>query len=515
MKGIIKLGFAGIMACGIGTVHAQQINPMTEAVLRDYAEILAENPKDYYTLYDRASQYITLGDYDRALSDIDMALEYTPESDKDYRIAEYSLKCDVLTLKKEYAQALQALQSALAINPTSQPELYKAGNLNLMLGNSEDALKAFQALQRENPRSQEAFYGMAKAYAMAGNTREAENLIKEVEQLGKQSFLTYCRIGDLYADMGNVKDAVTNYAIAYSMEDNSSRPVESLKTLSRKSPEAVMETLNSLIQANPDNITTSYLKAIVAFDGGNYKEAEQACKTLAQGLEEDSPAVYRMMAVSQLAQNKTADALESINTAERLAPSNTGILMDKAMILMSGNPEEAYNTASKALTLEPENEVALMTAAKTAIAAGKYEEAKNYLNNVVLSNPSNAEALLLRGYVNTENLNDAKSGVTDYTRAGNIHPETNRDRVLAALGKAKINKKLDADGMINEAIGKAGNNKDDLYMIAIYFAQTGNLEKAKEFADKAMINGYGNIYNLQQNKEPLFNLQPIRHLMGN
>lgn len=515
MNKILKWGLPGILACSFISAEAQQINPMTEAVLRNYAEILAENPKDYYTLYDRASQYLELGEYVRALSDIDMALDCTPESDKDYRMAEYSLKADVLTAQQNYRDAISAVKSALAINPLSQADLYKLGNLNLLTGLPQEALQAFQALQRENPRSQEAFYGMAKANVMMGNVQDAEKLIGEVESLGKQSYLTYCRIGDLYADMGNVKDAVANYTVAYTMEDRSLRPVESMKLIASHKPAQVMETLDGIISSQPENMALNYLKAIVAFDGGMYKEAEQACRNLAAGLKDESPAVYRMMAMSQLAQNKLPEAKESIGIAEKLAPSDDGVLLDKAQIFMSLNPQEAYDAAVKVLGANAHDEAALMMAAKAAMMAAKYPEAQNYLNEVVLGNPSNINALLLRGYLNTEYLHDGKAGIADYTRAGNVSSDgTVSSLALAALGKALVNKKLDAEGMINDAIKKAGTDKDGLYSIAVYYAQTGNLEKAKEFADKALLNGYGNLFNLQSSEEPLLNLKPIRHLMG-
>lgn len=495
-------------------VNAQQINPITEAVMNDYAEILAENPKDYLTLYDRASQYFAMGEYARALSDIDMALEYTPEKDIDYLLAEYSLKSDILATQKNYEGAIEAVSQALKLNPVSQSDLYKAGNLYLLTNNPTEALKSFQALQRENPRSQEAFYGMAKANAMLGNNQEATSLIQQIESLGKQSYVTYCRIGDLYADMGNVKEAASNYIIAYNMEDSNARPIESLKLLSRKFPKEVMESIDAIALTNSDNVALKYVKAILAFDAGNYDLAEKACKDLAAEIDEESPAVYRMMAMTQLALNKLPEATENIKKAELLSPDNASMLENKAEILMSSDPQKAYEAAVKAVKLNPDDEVSLLLAAKAAMLSGKYQDALVLLNDVVLSNPGNGEALLLRGYLNTEFLNDAKAGIADYTRAGNINQDGSVGSLVhAALGKSKINKKLDADGLINEAINKAANNPSELYLIAMYFAQTGNLEKAKVFVDKALLNGYNNIYNLKVNKEPLFNLDPIRHLM--
>lgn len=511
---ILKIGLTGVFFCSLVSGFSQQINPMTEAVLRNYNEILAENPRDYITLYDRASQYFDMGEYIRALSDIDMALDCTPSQDKDYLIAEYTLKSDILTSQKNYQGAIDAINQALALNSTSQAALYKLGNLYLISNNPAEALKAFQSLQRESPRSQEAFYGMAKANAMLGNTDQAVSLIQEIESLGKQSFLTYCRIGDLYADMGKTPEATNNYIIAYTMAENSQRPIESLKFLAKKDPEGVMQSLEGIIQQNSDNIYLNYAKAIIAFDMGLYSQAEKACLDLASNLEEESPAVYRMLAVSQLAQDKIDDAKKSIAKAELIAPDNAGVLLDKAEIYLSDNPGAAYDAAQKALQTVPDDESLLMAAAKAAMLSGKYQEALTLLNNVVLGNPSNVEGLLLRGYLNTEYLKDGKAGVADYTRAGNVKSDNLSDQVMAAIGKSKAGKSLDSEGIVNEAIQRAGGDKDALYMIAVYYAQTGKLEKAKEYADRAMSAGYGNLYNLRTNNQPLINLGPIHHLMG-
>ena len=53
----IKHIFA-ISALAVASVAAaQQINPITKAVLDGYDLTLKENPKDYETLYQRAAQY--------------------------------------------------------------------------------------------------------------------------------------------------------------------------------------------------------------------------------------------------------------------------------------------------------------------------------------------------------------------------------------------------------------------------------------------------------------------------
>ena len=80
--------------CIAASASAQQINPITRAMLNGYTEILKSNPKDYQTLYERAAQYYQISQYDNALNDLTKAIEYTPAKDKDMRLSEFSLLAD-------------------------------------------------------------------------------------------------------------------------------------------------------------------------------------------------------------------------------------------------------------------------------------------------------------------------------------------------------------------------------------------------------------------------------------
>lgn len=493
---------------------AQQINPMAEAAIRGYSEILAENPKDYYTLLDRATQYYNMGNYDRALSDVDLALEYTPKSDKDYRQAELSMKAEILLAQKKYKPALEATNAALEINPSSQSDLYRMGNLFLLVNNGEGALKAFQQLQRENSRSQEAFYGMAKANVILGRNDAATDLIQEIENLGKNSFITYCRIGDLYSDMGKTREATSNYIKAFLMDQSSKRPLESIRYLASKDYPTVIQTIDTYEKASSEDIGFSYVKVLLTYEAGDYKTVAATCEDLISKMDKENPSLYRMLAVAQKALNQTAQALDNINKAEAINPEDGDILTDKADILLSSDASKALETAEKALRIDPDNEYAMLTGAKAAIMAGNSEKALPLLNEIILINPSNIQALLLRGYLNEILLKDGKTAVQDYGRAGSVNSDNASEMALSALGKSKAGKKLDSDGMIKDAESMAAGDKNALYNIAIYYAQTGDLEKAKDFTEQAIKAGYTNLYNIKGNNEPLLNLTPIHHLMN-
>ncbi|MDE5772831.1 MAG: hypothetical protein K2H86_00050, partial [Muribaculaceae bacterium] len=153
------------LAASIG-VSAQQINPITKAMLNGYDEILKENPKDYQTLYERAAQLYRLSFYDQALNDVTKAIEYTPAKEKVYKVQELSLLTDIAIEMHNYDVALRAVNEALEIDPDSYANIYKKGNVCLLLNKPEDAYRAFSSMQRLKTRSQEAYFGMAQACIM-------------------------------------------------------------------------------------------------------------------------------------------------------------------------------------------------------------------------------------------------------------------------------------------------------------------------------------------------------------
>lgn len=75
-------------------------------------------------------------------------------------------------------------------------------------------------------------------------------------------------------------------------------------------------------------------------------------------------------------------------------------------------------------------------------------------------------------------------------------------------------KKLDADETMKRAIREKENKtKDDYYLAAVYYAQTGDLATGKEMIDKAVSLGYQNLYNLYTNNTANLNIAPLRHLL--
>lgn len=496
---------------------AQQISPLTKAMLRGYQEILKENPKDYGTLYQRATQYYNLSMYDDALIDIAKALEYTPAKEKDLRIDEYSMLADIYIQTKEYDKAMSAVDEALELSPRDYALLYKKGNIALYLNKPEEAYNSFSAMQRIKSRSQEAFFGMARADIMMGKKEDARDLITQAQNADPSNYLTYCRVGELYEDMGEDENAASSYLSGFSLADGkSSRPLESLIHLADKNYAAVDNALKYAISRTTNTDALYFLQASIAYNSGNYNQAFEGFKKLLESPEGQIGSVYATMALCSMNLNKMNEASTYADLAIIKDNSPENQVVKATVELAAGNAPAALLACTKALQASPTMTSALTQSALANVAMDDPESALNALNEAVMTDPTDTYARMIRAYVNLDKLKDSKEAVMEYSRiASTTEHENFKEYTYKALAQCLGGKKLDADATMEKAMREnTDKTKDDYYYAAVYYAQTGNLEKAKTMIDNALALGYQNLYNLYTNNTANLNIAPIRHLLS-
>lgn len=504
--------FGCLMLCASSLMcAAQQIDPITKAMLNGYSELLKENPKDYQTLYERAAQYYSLSRYEDAHDDLVKALEYTPAKEKALRESELSLMADVAVETKNYDLALQSIEEALQLSPGNYAYTYKMGNILLYLNRPEDAYRAFSSMQSMKSRSQEAYIGMAKACIAMKKYQEAEDLMKEAENADATNYLTYCRLGDLYLDMDQPENAATNYLIGFTMSKDSQRPLESLISLAQSNYNAVATALDFAAEKAENRIPILFLKGNIACESGNYSQADAALTQLLSYQEAKIPGVYATLAEAKLGENDLVGAGQAIDNAITLGGGADDYAFKSVVDLANGDAPKALQDATKALTLDANSMDALIAKAKAQIAANDGQGALETLNEAIMIAPDNREALLLRAYTNQELLKNGKAAVGDLNRVIMEDAEVFPAIAYKGIAQAKAGKKLDADSTVEQGL-KDNTSKDDLYWGAVYYAQTGNLEKANDLLQKALFAGYQNQFAVKSDNTPWLTVAPIRHL---
>jgi len=123
-----------------------------------------------YSHYMQAKEYYDNEDYDKALMEIQQAI------DNNNRFALfYQLQGDIYTAKYNYSNALIAYKNSIKYR-SNFPEVHqKIGQIHLKMGAYEDALKAFRKVRVNDPSDFSIYLSIAQCYMEMGELEIAYN----------------------------------------------------------------------------------------------------------------------------------------------------------------------------------------------------------------------------------------------------------------------------------------------------------------------------------------------------
>lgn len=500
------------ISCLAFSSFAREISPMTQAMLNSYSKILADNPNDYFTLYQRAMQYYLISEYDDAQNDLIKAISYTPAKDKDALLDEYSLMSDILIETKEYDKALEYTKKSLNISPMDIASNYRQGNIYLYLKQPENALRSFKQMSRINSRSQEAYFGMARAEISLNKSSEAEEHLKAALNANPTNYLTFCRIGELYHELGDDQKASINFISAISLTtDNKQRPLESLTKIAEHNFPAFQSAIKYAISKTKNSLPLHYLQANIAYNTGHYQEAHEGFKNVLNTKDGQIAEAYLTMAETCVALNRFPEAQSYANLAV-IKKSEQKTLIGKAVIeSMMGSTNTALISIAKAEKLDPKNYDFLIGAANCNILNDDFDDAKQLLIEADKLRPNNVTNLMSLAYLYATDPETTEKSQELYSYISTIETSSFKDKMLQSIALYLAGKLLDAEDLVRESsMAKDKLTADDLYWLAVYYAQTGNKQKAKESISNAINIGYQNYYNIHSNNFLNLNLAPIR-----
>lgn len=242
------IAFLLLMAAPIPCVAQSSSNSaMSVAVMRVYDKMIENDPTDYETLLARAGELYNRDEYLKAISDLDQALRYAPESAREVRFSAHQLRAGARERMGRYSDALDDLNAALQLDPSAYTCLYQRANVLYELGRYADARADYQRLQRQFPHSQEAVFGLARCAAREQNFGMANDLADRAVDYAPDKAESYIRRASVRTLLGNTEGAVDDYIIALSMDSNvNAKALNELVVLARTNYPAVMNGLSRL-----------------------------------------------------------------------------------------------------------------------------------------------------------------------------------------------------------------------------------------------------------------------------
>lgn len=485
------------------------------AVMNVYDNALAENPDDYNTRFARANQLFLNGDYAKAIADADIVVSQVPKKENELKFDTYLLKARAQAALEQYEDEVETLQAAAAINPKSMALIDLMGKASYNLGDMDAAEQNFKMILRDTPMNYDAHYWLARVELARNNFGKAYEYSDKAVSLFTANPQVYLNRSDILMRSQQYEQAAQDLISAMSVGNDEGASMRRLIAMSDEHYDEVMNVLASSIDKAPQVGMFHYLRAIIGIRQNHYGQALKNLDFIVDNQLYDYHSIYYYRAQCQFALTKYADALVNINKAIAMnenADANYYVL--KAQCEQNLKTFEAATmTLEQAAKLVPNNQAVLLEQARLLSSRRADKEALAKLAALLAINPKNAEALLLKGWIEKYRQNNAGAANRTFEQvlACGDDMSSLRGFALHELGRDDEARAW-ANQIIqdNRIIGGQSYFLASALMSDIGDYEAGDKVKSMEYLRSALANGYGNLHEIKVNETPYVNFKLVR-----
>lgn len=479
-----------------------------DAVMKVYEEELSKNPDDYAVLYSRANQYFLMDDYNKALQDVNNALKLTTREDKETLLDEYVLRARIYNAVGNRKNELADWQEAYRLSPQSEAISLALADSYFMNDDYESAQKLYQQLYRANNLNYSAMVGLAKVEVKNRNYGKATEYVDEAVRLYPAEAEVYINRADVLLMMDQYEPAAQDLISALSVSGDTNVALRRLTKMADTNYDAVIAALGNSIKKAPNVGMFYYIRSAIQIDHNHYSAALSDLESIIKGKLYDYHSIYHDAAICAYHLNQQETALKYVDMAIASNPTAEYYVTKSKIYVASGNLSDAAKMVKLALATNPNSSSALHQSALVDIADGKYKSAQTSLNMAIINNPQDADNLLLRAWLLKNKLKKSTSAEGDFGKVLTLGADISTWRGLALTG---LNRNDDAASwcskIISDGILPGG---ESYYVAAVVMAQGGQTDKALDYLDSALANGYGSYYNVAVAEDGYMTLAPIR-----
>ena len=489
-------------------------NPVTQAVFRVYAEQLSANPKNYDTLLRRANDYYHFDEFRKALEDVTRAIECTPAREEDHLFREYMLRASIYIKTGRRPLALEDLEKAARLQPTSQKVLSMKANTALEIGKIAEAKADFQRLQRLNIRNADAPLGLARIAMQENNLGMANDYLEQAVAVDPSNPDIYVRRAHVRQQMGQSQAAVDDLLLALGTKGDTQPVIDALMEFSHTDYPATIASLSNAVAQVPDNSMYRYLRASIEKEHAHYLDALNDYQHIIDNRLDDYRGIYGSIAECQFALADLDNALTNVEYALSTVSGNGPYHLLRSRILRhKGRVPEALQASADALAAMPNNGDALAEMALCYAAQGNTDESMKLFGEASMNHAEEPLFYMLRASVLEDKMHQPNAARGMYQRVSDMESASVQPlRSLSAFSRlfagddqsaiaSDVEKELaatpDSDGYLN-------------YLAACYFSQAGDNDRALAAAEKSLKAGYANLYNWTEYSDGRVNAAPLR-----
>jgi tetratricopeptide (TPR) repeat protein len=341
-------------------------------------------------------------DYADALEAFERALKLNPSSAKTHNNL-----ANLYAAEGKPELAEPEFRRALAIAPTNSDANYNYGVFLLAKGSSGPAITH---LLRVRPQTPETKFNLVRAYFQTGKTEEALKLARALSADKKDDLRLHVTLGVLLCSEKQYKDGQLELEKADALQPQSFEILYNLGLayLRGGDPSKAELVLNRALKLKPDSPEGLYLLAQI------YSEESRTVDALdllvrAHKLAPENTDVIFLMARLSMTQNFYEDAIPLLESGLKIAPQRADLQAALGeSYFMSGKTEKAIEEFRKLVEIDPSaRSYAFLGLSYRHL--GRFEEARKYFDAGIKKDPHNAACLFNLGYIEERQGNYAKA----------------------------------------------------------------------------------------------------------
>jgi tetratricopeptide (TPR) repeat protein len=441
---------------------------------------IAIDPECARAYYNRAGTYYDQQQWDRALDDLDRAIETEPlagfyflradihsklgrneQADEDYSKA-IELSRDATTQARslynraliryydlgEHEKGLADFDQAIKLDPGFAMAYRARGAVYWEQERWEEAARDYSKAIELEPDHAGAYSGRGDVYTQLGKLEEALQDYNKAIELKPDDFGAYLKRGNTYYRLGQFEMALPDYSKAIELEPNDvGAYVGRGNTYAQLEQfEKAFQDYNKAIELKPNDFG-AYIGR-----GSTYAELEQFEKALQDysksiELEPDYAPTYLGRGHLYIRLDQIAEAIKDYDQVIKLEPGNVKAYLARGYAhRVGGQLELALRDYAKALELEADNVEAYVRRGLTYQELGEKEKAIEEYTKVIELKPDameTSEAYYYRGMIYDERGQTWKA-IRDYERAIELKPDYVDAMVWLALAYEKVGDEVKA-----------------------------------------------------------------------
>lgn len=391
----------------LGRAEAYQAEEQHREAIIEYRNVLVLDPKNVAAHHGLARSYLEVQSFGSAYWELRETVRLDPGSvEARLRLAQLA------SLRDELDEVLEQTQEILDAEPQDGDAKLRL-KAQLLRGRAFDkqrehtqALEAYEKAVELAPNESEPLLVLANYHRRRGEGEEAERLFRRLIEVDP-GFISYAALGGFLArDPSRYAEAEAAYRSAVDTATKGKRPI-AISMLasfyySHDHFEQAEETLRQAIAEQPDNLDMIYLLARFYLTRGEKRRADEVIESAIQARPDD----LRPYLILSLYRSQIGDlerALDALNLAVNVDPESDAVQLRRAELLLDTRDQggervaEARNVVSKVLERDPSNTDALFVKGKVELVQGRTRDAILSLRRAVDLRSGWAQAHFLLG----------------------------------------------------------------------------------------------------------------------